>query len=178
MSTKSKTVELEEMNVDSPNPMTLKVNTGMSKEHRSEIANAMGKVLADTYCLMLMTQNYHWNVQGSLFRDIHLMTEEHYENIFDAVDEIAERIRALGFKSPGTMSEFNDITSVNIPNSNLSQMEMVADLLEAHETVTRSLRKALEPADNASDEATIDLITERLDFHEKTSWMLRSMLEK
>lgn len=177
MSTEKRT-KLEALNVESPDPRNLQMNTGLSEEQRSEIANGLKKVLADSYCLMLMSHNYHWNVRGKMFHVIHEMTEKHYTNLFEAIDVIAERVRALGHLAPGTLSEFNDLTSINIPNSELSEMEMVADLLEAHESITRSLRNALDPADDAGDEATLDLITERLDFHEKTSWMFRSMLER
>ncbi len=177
MSNKSRK-RLETIDIESPKPRSLEMNTGLSEAQRTEIAEGLKKVLADSYCLMLMSHNYHWNVKGMHFHTIHEMTEEHYTELFEAIDVIAERIRALGHLAPGTLSEFNDLTSINIPNSDLSEMEMVADLLEAHEAITRSLRNALAPADEAGDEATLDLITERLDFHEKTSWMFRSMLER
>ena len=169
---------LEQVNIKVPEPKSIKVETGINQEHRDEIAHGLKQVLSDTYCLMLMTQNYHWNVKGNLFREIHLMTEEQYEDLFEAIDKVAERIRALGHITPGTMAEFNDRTNINIPNAELSDLEMVADLLAANETVVRVLRNTLEPAEKAHDEATADLITERLRFHEKTAWMWRSFLEK
>lgn len=168
----------ENLDLNIPEPKKLTVETGITKEQRDAIAKAMKQVLADSYCLLMMTQNYHWNVRGTQFRDVHLMTEEQYEDIFDAIDEIAERIRSLGHLSPGTMAEFNDITNINIPNAELSAMEMIADLLVANETVVRAVRDSLEPASKAEDEATVDLLTERLIYHEKTAWMLRSYLEK
>lgn len=171
-------MQLEEVDVKSPAKREIKLNTGISEKSRNEIAKHLKKMLADSYCLMLMSQNYHWNVRGMNFRNIHLMTEEHYTDLFDAIDELAERIRALGHLSPGTMKDFNDITSINIPNGDLSEQEMVADLLEGHEVVTRTARGALDAASDAKDEATVDLLTERLEFHEKTAWMLRSMLEQ
>lgn len=172
------TVELEKLNVKSPDQRNIELNTGLKKEARKNIVEGLNKLLADSYCLMLMTQNYHWNVQGPSFRDLHLMTEEHYNELFEAVDEIAERIRALGFLSLGSMKDFNDITSINIPNGELSQQEMVADLLEGHETVTRTARSVLDLAGDAKDEVTVDLLTERMEQHEKSAWMLRSMLER
>lgn len=170
--------KVEELDLQVPEPKAIQVDTGISKKKRDEIAHNLKQVLADSYCLMLITQNYHWNVKGKSFRDLHLMTEEQYEDLFGAIDEIAERIRALGHLSPGTMSEFNEMTNINIPNAELSDVEMIADLLSSNETVTRTLRNALEPAADASDEATVDLITERLQYHEKTAWMYRSYLEK
>lgn len=170
--------KIEDLDLNVSEPKTIQVETGITKNQRDDIAHNLKQVLADSYCLMLMTQNYHWNVKGKSFRDIHLMTEEQYEDLFAAVDEIAERIRALGHLSPGTMTEFNDMTKINIPNAELSDVEMIADLLNANETVVRTLRNALEPAGTASDEATVDLITARLQYHEKTAWMFRSYLEK
>ena len=172
------TLELEKLDVQSPEQRKIKVNTGIKESARENIASGLKKLLADSYCLMLMTQNYHWNVQGMNFRNIHLMTEEHYNDLFGAIDQVAERIRALGFLAPGTMKEFNDITSINIPNAELSDQEMIADLLVGHETVARTAREALDQAGDAKDEVTVDLLTERMEYHEKTAWMLRSMLER
>lgn len=171
-------VALEKLEVESPDQRMIELNTGIEKEARSNIVEGLNKLLADSYCLMLMSQNYHWNVKGVNFRALHLMTEEHYTELFDAVDVIAERIRSLGHLSPGTMKAFNDITSVNIPNGELSQQEMVADLLEGHETVARTARSILGLAGDAKDEVTVDLLTERMTEHEKVAWMLRSMLEQ
>ncbi len=170
--------KVADLDLQVPEPKTIQVETGISTNSRNEIAHNLKQVLADSYCLMLMTQNYHWNVKGSSFRDIHLLTEEQYENLFGAIDEVAERVRQLGHLAPGTLNEYNEMTNINVPNSELSAVEMVADLLEANETMTRTLRNALEPAAESSDEATVDLITARLQFHEKTAWMYRSYLEK
>jgi starvation-inducible DNA-binding protein len=172
------TMTLDNLEVKSPKPISTEINTGIVESKREAIAGGLKKLLADSYCLMLMSQNYHWNVQGMNFRTIHLMTEEHYTDLFEAVDEVAERIRALGFKAPGTMTEFNDLTSLNLPNSSLSEQEMIADLLEGHEAVARTSRDCLSLCDNSKDEVTIDLLTDRMNYHEKTAWMLRSMLEK
>lgn len=173
-----KTQALEELELEVPDQVQIEVNTGLAETARNQIAQGLKKVLADTFCLMLMTQNYHWNVKGMHFREIHEMTEENYHELFEAIDEIAERIRALGFMSPGTMKAFNELTSVNMPNEMLSEMEMIADLLNGHETVARTGRKTLKTAEKGSDAATVDLLTRRLIFHEKTAWMYRSFLEK
>ncbi|GAB4384641.1 MAG: non-specific DNA-binding protein DpsA [Salibacteraceae bacterium] len=171
------TMKLDEVKLKSPKPKQIDVNTGIDAKSRDAISEGLHKLLADSYCLMLMSQNYHWNVQGPAFRELHLMTEEHYRELFEAVDVIAERIRALGQHVRGTMKDFNDITDIQIPNGKLSQEEMIADLLEGHETVARSARSVVQVASKAGDEATVDLLTQRLDYHEKTAWMLRSMLE-
>lgn len=171
-------IALEKLEVKSPDQRVIELNTGIQKDHRSEIVEGLNKLLADSYCLMLMSQNYHWNVQGMNFRTIHLMTEEHYSELFEAVDNIAERIRSLGYLSPGTMKEFNDITSIDIPNAELSEQEMIANLLNGHETVAKTARSILESSNKAQDEVTTDLLTQRMEQHEKTAWMLRSMLER
>lgn len=156
----------------------MELNTGIPKNKREEISKGLSSVLADSYYLMLKTHNYHWNVKGLNFRQIHLLTEEQYTELFSAVDVIAERIRALGFNAPGSIKEFDQLSSIKQGDSNKSDVEMLEDLLESHETVIRSARKAVSPAADASDEATVDLLTQRLDLHEKTAWMLRSMLSK
>lgn len=171
-------LELDKVDVKSVERKRIKLSTGISDNARSEIAHGLSTVLADTYCLMLMTQNYHWNIKGMHFKAIHEITEEHYQEMFPAIDDIAERIRQLGYDVPGTLNDFNEMTSINVPNSKLSEQEMVADLLEGHEAVTRTIRKTIEPAAEANDEATVDLLTARLQFHEKAAWMFRSMLEQ
>lgn len=173
-----KTVELEKLDVSSPDKVSIKLNTGINEEARKAIVQGLQKLLADSFCLMVVSQNYHWNIQGSKFRDLHLMTEEHYNDLFEAVDVIAERIRALGSLVQGSMKDFNDITDIQIPNGELSQEEMIIDLLDGHEIVARTARSVVDIAANAKDEVTVDLLTERMTTHEKTAWMLRSMLEK
>lgn len=174
----TETIDINEFNVESPQPRMIKMNTGISLEQRKAVAQGLQKLLADSYCLMVMSQNYHWNVQGPQFRDLHLMTEEHYNDLFEAVDEIAERIRALGFLVDGSMKAFNDNTDINLPNQNLSQQEMIVDLLQGHETVAKTARQIVAPASEAGDEVTVDLLTQRMTNHEKTAWMFRSMLER
>ena len=164
MNTQTKTGEME-------------VNIGIKEENRKQIADELSKVLADSYLLYLRTQNYHWNVTGELFHSLHEQFEEQYTELAGAVDEIAERIRALGYKAPGTYKEFQELTSLDESTEKLEALEMVRRLVVGHEQVIRTAREALEPAQYAGDEATIDLLTQRLDVHSKTAWMLRSHLE-
>ncbi len=157
---------------------SMKVNIGISEEHREKIAAGLSKVLADSYLLYLKTHNYHWNVTGELFHQLHEQFEEQYTELAEAIDEIAERIRAIGFRAPGSFKEFNEITSIEEDTDQPKAMEMVERLAAANEQVIRTARQALEPAKAADDEATIDLLTERLTLHSKTAWMLRSHLEE
>lgn len=155
----------------------MEINIGINEENREAIAEALSKVLADTYMLYLKTHNYHWNVTGELFHSLHEQFEEQYTELADAIDEIAERIRALGYRAPGTFKEFNELTSVKEEQEEPEALEMVRRLALGNEQVLRTAREALEPAKAAEDEATIDLLTERLHVHSKTAWMLRSHLE-
>ncbi len=154
----------------------MKVNTGIPEEARKEIADGVSKLLADTYILYVKTQGYHWNVQGPMFRSLHLMFEEQYEELRDAVDEIAERILALGYSAPGSYGEFAKFASVKDETGVPEATDMVKKLVEAHETVIRTAREVVKAAENADDVATADLATQRINTHEKTSWMLRSMV--
>lgn len=153
------------------------INIGISSEKREAIADALSKVLADSYMLYLKTHNYHWNVTGELFHSLHEQFEQQYTELADAIDEIAERIRALGFRAPGTFKEFQELTSISEDQEEPEALEMVRRLALGNEQVLRTARQALEPAKAADDEATIDLLTERLKVHSKTTWMLRSHLE-
>lgn len=153
------------------------INIGINKADRENIADALSKVLADSYMLYLKTHNYHWNVTGELFHSLHEQFEQQYTELADAIDEIAERIRALGYRAPGTFKEFKELTSIEEKQDEPEAMEMVRRLAVANEQVLRTARQALEPANEADDEATIDLLTERLHVHSKTAWMLRSHLE-
>ncbi|MEX2478967.1 MAG: Dps family protein [Gracilimonas sp.] len=156
----------------------MEVNIGISEEHREKIAKGLSKVLADSYLLYLKTHNYHWNVTGELFHQLHEQFEQQYTELAAAIDEIAERIRAIGFRAPGSFKEFNEITSIEEDTDQPKAMEMVKRLAKANEQVIRTAREALKPANAAEDEATIDLLTERLTVHSKTAWMLRSHLEE
>lgn len=157
--------------------MEMETNIGIGEEHRKAIAEALSKVLADSYMLYLKTHNYHWNVTGELFHSLHEQFEGQYTELAEAVDEIAERIRALGHKAPGSFKEFSSLTSIEEDTEKPEAMEMVRRLAVANEQVLRTARQALDPAKEADDEATIDLLTQRLHVHSKTAWMLRSHLE-
>lgn len=155
----------------------MKINIGISEKNRKAIADELSKVLADSYMLYLKTHNYHWNVTGELFHSLHEQFEHQYTELADAIDEIAERIRALGYRAPGTFKEFHQLTSIEEDTEEPEALEMVRRLALGNEQVLRTAREALKPANEAEDEATIDLLTERLKVHSKTAWMLRSHLE-
>lgn len=155
----------------------MKINIGINEDDRKEITDELSKVLADSYMLYLKTHNYHWNVTGELFHSLHEQFEEQYTELANAIDEIAERIRALGYRAPGTFKEFNELASINEDPEEPEALEMVRRLALGNEQVLRTARTALEPANKAEDEATVDLLTQRLHIHAKTAWMLRSHLE-
>ena len=152
-----------------------KINDGISQEHRIQIANCTAHLLADSYSIYLKTHNYHWNVTGQMFNTLHLMFEGHYLELALAVDLIAERIRALGFIAPGTYSEFAKFTKIKEHDGELDAIAMIHDLISAHETVIKTAREVFPVAEKANDQVTIDLVTQRLQVHEKTVWMLRSL---
>jgi starvation-inducible DNA-binding protein len=155
----------------------MQVNIGISDAHRKQIADGLSGLLADTYTLYVKTHNFHWNVTGPMFQALHLMFEGQYQELATAVDEIAERIRALGLPAPGSYKQFSQLTCIpeetGVPDAN----HMIRQLLEGHEAVTRTARNVLPVADDANDQPTIDLLTRRMETHEKTAWMLRSLLE-
>lgn len=155
----------------------LQPNIGISEKDRRETAHGLSKLLADTYTLYLKTHNFHWNVKGPMFETLHLMFEKQYQELADAVDGIAERIRALGFPAPGSYIEFSKLTSIKEETGVPDALVMVKMLLDAHESVIRTAREAFEPAERCSDQPSADLLTERMQVHEKTAWMLRSILE-
>lgn len=155
----------------------MEINIGISPENREKIAEGLSKVLADSYMLYLRTHNYHWNVTGENFHSLHEQFEEQYTELAEAVDKIAERIRALGHRAPGSFREFNELTSIKEDTDQPKAMEMVRRLAVDNETVLRTAREALPACEDAGDEASIDLITERLHTHSKIAWMLRSHLE-
>jgi len=154
------------------------INIGMSESQRKTIAEGLTKVLADSYTLYLKTHNYHWNVEGPQFRTLHLMFEEQYTELATAIDEIAERIRALGYYAPGSYSEYAALTSIKEGKADTDATTMIRELVEGQETVVRTCRVLLPAVDEASDEPTNDLLTNRMQTHEKAAWMLRSLLEK
>ena len=152
------------------------INTGINREEREAIAAGLSRLLADSYTLYLKTHNYHWNVTGPQFNTLHQMFEEQYTELATAVDEIAERIRALGIKAPGSYTEFAALTDIEEGSGDESAEEMIRQLAIGQETVVRTARKAFPAADEAHDEPTADLLTQRMQLHEKNAWMLRSML--
>ncbi len=155
----------------------MEINIGISETNREKIAAGLSKVLADSYMLYLKTHNYHWNVTGEHFHSLHEQFEGQYTELAAAIDEIAERIRALGHRAPGSFREYNELTTIDEDTDQPNAMEMVRRLAVDNETVLRTAREALPACEEAGDEASIDLITERLHTHSKTAWMLRSHLE-
>jgi starvation-inducible DNA-binding protein len=153
------------------------IDIGISEADRNEIADGLSKVLADSYTLYLKTHNYHWNVTGPMFQTLHLMFEQHYNELALAVDEIAERIRALGAKAPGSYREFTALSSIDEEDDIPDATDMIRRLVRGHEAVARTARSVFPVVERASDEPTADLLTQRLQVHEKTAWMLRSLLE-
>lgn len=155
----------------------MKVDIGIDEKSRREIAGQLSKLLADSYTLYLKTHNYHWNVTGPLFNTLHVMFEDQYSELATAVDEIAERIRALGVPAPGSYKEFTKLAAVEEADGGESAEEMIRQLVIGQETVARTAREAFPAADKANDEPTADLLTQRMQIHEKNAWMLRSMLD-
>ncbi len=153
------------------------LNTGIAPAEREELAGELSKLLADSYTLYLKTHNFHWNVTGPMFQTLHLMFEQQYTELAMAVDLLAERIRALGVHAPGSYAAFGRLSSVADTDGVPKALDMVKLLVEAHETVIRTARGAVRAAEKAGDQATADLGTQRLQLHEKTAWMLRSLLE-
>ncbi|HKQ83657.1 MAG TPA: Dps family protein [Steroidobacteraceae bacterium] len=156
----------------------MNIDIGISEKDRIEIASGLGKLLADTYTLYLKTHNFHWNVTGPMFQTLHLMFETQYNELALAVDAIAERIRSLGAPAPGTYAEFARLSSIKETSGVPKADEMIRLLVEGQEAVVRTARSLFPVVEKASDEATADLLTQRIQLHEKTAWMLRSLLEK
>ena len=152
------------------------INIGIEEQDRREIAGGLSRLLADTFTLYLKTHNFHWNVTGPMFRTLHIMFEEQYNELWTANDLIAERVRALGVYAPATYKEFGRLTSIAEEDGVPAAMTMVRLLVEGHETAARTARSVITTAENANDAPTADLLTERLQVHEKTAWMLRSLL--
>jgi starvation-inducible DNA-binding protein len=155
----------------------MQINIGIATNERQEIARALSRVLADTYTLYLKTHNFHWNVTGPMFQTLHLMFETQYNELALAVDLVAERIRALGVSAPGTYKKFAELSAIDEDEGVPNAEEMIRLLVQGHETAARTAREAFRPAEGASDQPTCDLLTQRMQMHEKTAWMLRSLLE-
>ena len=151
------------------------IDIGISHDQREKVSAELKKLLADSYTLYLQTHNFHWNVTGPRFRELHLMFEEHYTELATAVDDIAERIRTLGVAAPGTYKAFAELSSIEETDGVPSAETMVQILQQSHEQVVRTCRAALPAAQEASDESTIALVSDRMRVHEKTAWMLRAL---
>ena len=156
-----------------------RINIGISDEHRAAIAQGLSRLLADTYTLYLTTHNFHWNVTGPMFNTLHQMFMTQYTELWAAVDPVAERIRSLGHPAPGSYAQFAHLTSLpDVPSTPPKALEMVRILVQGHEAVARTARSLFPEAEQAGDEPTADLLTQRLTVHEQSAWMLRSMLEE
>lgn len=153
------------------------IDIGIPEQDRARIAEGLGRVLADSTVLYAKTHGFHWNVTGPMFNTLHLMFMEQYTELWTALDEIAERIRALGYKAPFGGSIYRDLSSIPETQGVPAAMEMVRELVEGHEAVARTIRSVFLLADEANDQPTADLLTQRLQIHEKTAWMLRSLME-
>ncbi|PTU72107.1 Dps family protein [Chromobacterium haemolyticum] len=155
------------------------MDIGINEQDRQEIAHGLSRLLADTYTLYLKTHNFHWNVTGPMFNTLHLMFETQYNELALAVDAVAERIRALGHHAPGSYADYAKLTAIQeAAGSPPKAEEMIRQLVDGHETVCRTARSIFAVVERASDEPSADLLTQRLQVHEKTAWMLRSLLEK
>jgi len=155
----------------------MKIDIGIDANKREEISGGLSHVLADTYTLYLKTHSFHWNVTGPMFQTLHLMFEAQYNELALAVDLVAERIRALGFTAPGTFKQFAQLSAIREDDGVPKAQDMIRRLVEGHETVARTAREVFKAAEGASDQPTCDLLTQRMQVHEKTAWMLRSLLE-
>lgn len=155
----------------------MSIDIGIGQDDRRAISEGLSRLLADSYTLYIKTHNYHWNVTGPLFNTLHGMFEAQYTELATAVDEIAERIRALGFPAPGSYKRFTELTSIDEEDGVPDAMEMIRQLVIGQETVVRTAREIFPAVEHANDEPTADLLTQRMQIHEKNAWMLRSMLE-
>ena len=156
----------------------MEINIGIPEASRKSIAEGLSRLLADSYTLYLKTHNFHWNVKGPMFLTLHTMFEGHYMELATAVDVVAERIRSLGEPAPGSYRQFAELSSVKEADGVPPAKEMIKQLVEGHEAVARTARSVFPEAEKANDEATADLLTQRIQLHEKTSWMLRSLLDE
>lgn len=155
--------------------MSTKIDIGIAKDDRIAVAEGLKRLLADSYTLYLQTHNFHWNVTGPRFRDLHLMFEEHYTELATAVDDIAERIRTLGVAAPGTYKAFAELSAIKEVNGVPEAEKMVEILTKGHEQVVKTCRAVLKTAQDADDESTAALVSDRMRLHEKTAWMLRAL---
>lgn len=156
----------------------MKIDIGISEKDRKAVAHGLSKLLADTYTLYLKTHNFHWNVEGPMFQTLHVMFMGQYTEMWNALDLIAERIRSLGHYAPGSYAEFVKLTSIKETKSVPKAEKMVEELIQGNEAVIKTARSVFVAAEEAKDQTTMDVLTQRLDIHEKTAWMLRSLLKK
>ena len=154
----------------------MSINIGINEADREKIAEGLSRLLADSYTLYLKTHNFHWNVTGPMFATLHTLFETHYTELATAVDEIAERIRALDVPAPGSYRQFSELSSIEEETGVPSAEDMIRQLVEGQETVVRTARSVFEAVDGTGDEPTADLLTQRMQVHEKNAWMLRSLL--
>ncbi len=157
--------------------MTSKIDIGIGEKDRKKIAEGLSRLLADSYTLYLKTHNFHWNVTGPMFQTLHLMFQAQYTEQWNALDLIAERIRALGFPAPGSYKRFVELSSIPEEDGVPKAKDMIRQLVSAQEAVARTAREVFVVVDKANDQPTADLLTQRMEVHEKTAWMLRSLLE-
>ena len=155
-----------------------KIDIGIKDKDRKAIADGLSRLLADTYTLYLKTHNFHWNVTGPMFQTLHLMFETQYNELALAVDLVAERIRALGYPAPGTYGQYAKLSSIKETSGVPKATDMIELLVEGQEAVVRTARSIFPRVEKVNDEPTADLLTQRMQVHEKTAWMLRSLLEK
>lgn len=156
----------------------MEIDIGISSKDRKKIAEGLSRLLADTFTLYLKTHNYHWNVTGPMFQTLHVMFMDQYNELWLATDPIAERIRALGFEAPGSYEQFGKLTSIkNLVGAPKAQ-DMIREIIEGNEAVARTAREVFPIVEKANDQPTADLLTQRMQVHEKTAWMMRSLLEK
>ena len=156
----------------------MKIDTGISDKQRAAIVHGLSKLLADTYVVYLKTHNFHWNVEGPMFQTLHQMFMEQYTETWNAIDLIAERIRSLGEYAPGTYKQYSELTRIKETDGVPKAERMIQLLIEGQEAVVRTARELRPLADEANDEPTLDLLTQRMQVHEKNAWMLRSLLKK
>jgi len=155
----------------------MEINIGIAEDQREKIAAGLSRLLADSYTLYLKTHNFHWNVTGPMFSTLHTLFETHYNELALAVDEIAERIRALGVNAPGSYKQFAELTSIEEETGTPTAEEMIKQLIQGQETIARTARSIFPLVDEANDEPSADLLTQRMQAHEKNAWMLRSLIE-
>ncbi len=156
----------------------MEIDTGIKKSSRKKISEGLKHFLADSYMLYLKTQNFHWNLVGANFYSFHILLEKQYEDMAEAVDEVAERIRALGEFAPATFTEFKKLTQLKEEKKSLKQNQMIGALIADHEKIAKATKKLVRLSQDEYDDITADMLIKRIAFHEKSAWMLRSSLEK